>query len=162
MCCTGFGMQGRCYGRNRDAILRAVIRRSQASLLLLGVSLLEIRALCAQACPSPLVVNGPVIVAFSAPAATDISQKADDEAQADFEYYSGRVGEPLKRLGIEFCEVNAGSFPVRIGSRIRVIAVKKIGIGYYMVAANKRPRILRGVETDTDLLAEAKAYFAKP
>lgn len=113
-------------------------------------------------CPSPVVVKGPVVIGFFAPAAGNASQETDDEAQADFEYYAGRVGDPLRKLGIEFCEVNARSFRVQIGKQTRLIPVTKFGVGYYLIAADKKPRVLQGVETDTDLIAAAKSYFGTP
>jgi hypothetical protein len=63
-----------------------------------------------------VVVAGPTIVAFFPVTKDELQKDADtNEALADFQVYAKQVREPLKKAGIEFSEVSAHSFRLRIG-----------------------------------------------
>jgi hypothetical protein len=111
---------------------------------------------------SPLVaIAGPTIVAFFPPI-TDAELQRDpdsNESLADFQVYARRVREPLKRAGVDFHELYARSFRVRVGRGERVFRPGKAGVGYYFIAPAKKPRIEHGVMTSDDLLHIASEYF---
>lgn len=107
-----------------------------------------------------VVVAGPTIVAFFPVTKTELQKDADtNEALADFQFYAKQVREPLKKKGIEFQEVYAQSFRVRIGQEAKVLRPAKGNVGYYLIVPGKKPRIEYGVMTDTDLLQFANEYF---
>ena len=107
------------------------------------------------------VVRRPTIVAFFPPAKqAELATDADtNEALADFQVYATRVREPLRKLGVDFHEVYAKSFKVRIGTTTTTFRPRKITVGYYFVALGKKPRVEYGVITDSDILEIAKQYF---
>lgn len=107
-----------------------------------------------------VVVAGPTIVAFFPVTKTELQKDADtNEALADFQFYAKQVREPLKKTGIEFQEVYAQSFRVRIGQEATVFRPAKENVGYYLIVPGKKPRIEYGVMTNTDLLQVANEYF---
>jgi hypothetical protein len=109
----------------------------------------------------PLVeVRGPTVVAFFEPVTQEELEKDPDtnEALADFQIYAKKVSEPLRAAGIEFHELSAHSFRLRVGKRLTTFRPAK-GVGYYLVEPGKKPRIEYGVMTDADLIALAKEYF---
>jgi hypothetical protein len=73
--------------------------------------------------------------------------------------YAARVREPLRRAGIDFHEVYAGSFRVRIGNKVVTFRPGEVKVGYYFVAPGKKPRVQYGVDTDDDILRIAGEYF---
>ena len=110
-----------------------------------------------------VVVAGPTIVAFFPVTKTELQKGADtNEALADFQVYAKQVREPLKKTGIEFQEVYAQSFRVRIGQEATVFRPAKGNVGYYLIVPGRKPRIEYGVMTNTDLLQVANEYFATP
>jgi hypothetical protein len=110
--------------------------------------------------PPVVVVAGPTIVAFFPVTKTAVQKDADtNEALADFQFYAKQVREPLKKTGIEFQEVYAQSFRVRIGQEATVFRSAKGNVGYYLIVPGKKPRIEYGVMTNTDLLQVANEYF---
>lgn len=107
-----------------------------------------------------VVVAGPTIVAFFPVTKTELQKDADtSEALADFQFYAKQVREPLKKTGIEFKEVYAQFFRVRIGQEATVFRPAKGNVGYYLIVPGKKPRIEYGVMTNTDLLQVANEYF---
>jgi hypothetical protein len=111
--------------------------------------------------PSTFVVRRPMIVAFFPPV-TEAELKTDpdsNEALADFQLYARRIREPLRKAGIDFHEVYARSFRIRIGAAVRTFRSGDVDVGYYFVAPGKKPRIEYGVMTDADVLEIAGAYF---
>ena len=107
-----------------------------------------------------VVVAGPTIVAFFPVTKTELQKDADtNEALADFQFYAKLVREPLKKTGIEFQEVYAQSFRVRVGQEATVFRPAKGNVGYYLIVPGKKPRIEYGVMTNTDLLQVANEYF---
>ena len=111
--------------------------------------------------PATIVVHGPTIVAFFPPVSkTELEKEPDtNEALADFQVYATRVRERLKKSGIEFHELYAHSFQIRVRNAVTAFRPRKEQIGYYLVALGKKPRIEYGVMTDVDLLEIAHEYF---
>jgi hypothetical protein len=122
--------------------------------LLFGLLVFCVAAFTAQV---TVVVKGPTIIAFFSPA------KADDpdanEALADFQHYATRDRNSFATLGIEFREVYAPSFRVRVGVNATTFRVGSAGVGYYLIAPGKKPRIEYGV--DNSLIATAHEYFGR-
>jgi hypothetical protein len=111
-----------------------------------------------------VLVGGRTVVAFFPPV-TDIElQKNADtnEALADFQAYAARVREPLKKAGIDFHELYAHSFRLRIGKIVTTFSPANVDVGYYFVVPGKAPRIEYGVMTEVDLLHVADEYFGRP
>jgi hypothetical protein len=107
-----------------------------------------------------VVVAGPTIIAFFPVTQAELRKDADtNEALADFQFYAKKVREPLKKTGIEFSEVYAYSFRLRIGKEVTVFKPAKGNVGYYLIVPGQKPRIEYGVMTNTDLLQVANEYF---
>ncbi len=108
-----------------------------------------------------VVVRGPIVVAFFEPVPQAKLAKEPDtnEALADFQLYATSVREPLRKAGIEFHELYAHSFRLRVGNKLTTFRPGKVGVGYYLVAPGKDPRVEYGVMTDADLLQLANEYF---
>jgi hypothetical protein len=115
----------------------------------------------AAASKQPIIdVRQATIVAFFPPVTqSELSNGDTNEALADFQYYAKQVREPLRKAGIEFQEVYAHSFQIRLGSKTTVFRPIKEDVGYYFVAPGKKPRLEYGVMTDHDLLEIAHEYF---
>jgi hypothetical protein len=108
-----------------------------------------------------VIVQGPTIVAFFKPV-PPARLKADpdaNEALSDFQLYAKNVRGPLEKAGIEFHELYADSFRLRVENELITFRPDKMGVGYYLVAPARKPRIEYGVMTDSDLLQLAKEYF---
>ena len=135
-----------------------------ARLVLLStlVVLLVLNCIVATAEQPPLVVvRGPTIVAFFEPVTAEELEKDPDtnEALSDFQFYAGQVREPLRKMGVEFQELYARSFRLRIGKKVTTFRPGEITVGYYFVKPGKKPRIEYGVNTSTDLIEIAREYF---
>jgi hypothetical protein len=114
--------------------------------------------------PQPTItVRGPTIVPFFE-RVTAAELKADpdtNEALSDFQVYAERARKAFQRTGIEFREIYARSFKIRIRARTTTFRPGKITVGYYFVAPGKKPRIEYGVNADDGLVDIAKEYFGK-
>ena len=108
-----------------------------------------------------VVVHGPTVVAFFEPVTEAKLDKDPDanEALADFQLYASRVRAPLRKAGIEFHELYAHSFRLRVGKQLTTFRPVKMDVGYYLIAPGKKPRIEYGVMTDSDLLQVTNQYF---
>ncbi len=108
-----------------------------------------------------LVVRGPTVVAFFPPVTDAELQKDPDtnESLSDFQFYSAKLREPLRKLGIDFHELYARSFELRIGKKLKTFRPVKVEVGYYLIAPGRKPRIEYGVMADVGLLEVAKEYF---
>ncbi|HET9099536.1 MAG TPA: hypothetical protein VFN62_04030 [Acidobacteriaceae bacterium] len=62
---------------------------------------------------------------------------------------------------MDFHEVFAHSFRVRLGSKTIGFHPGKVDVGYYLVIPGKRPCVEYGVMSDTDLLQVAHKYFGQ-
>jgi hypothetical protein len=111
-----------------------------------------------------IVIHRPTIVAFFLPmtGAEANSGEVDAEALGDFNFYAYKVGERLKKAGIEFQQVSGRSFQIRDGMKTRTFQASKIAVGYYFIAPGKGPHVEYGVMTDEDLADAAQRYFGIP
>ena len=91
------------------------------------------------------------------------AELADDpdtnEALADFQEYTNRVREPMRKADIDFRVLYASTFRIRVGASSARFRPGTVKIGYYFVAPGKKPRVHYGVATDGDLLEIAHEYF---
>lgn len=110
-----------------------------------------------------ITVKGPTIVAFFEPVTEAELQANPDinEVLADFQLYAGGARKAFQNTGIDFHEIYARSFKIRIGTRTTTFRPGKITVGYYFVAPGKKPRIEYGVNTDSGLLEISKEYFGQ-
>jgi hypothetical protein len=111
---------------------------------------------------SPLFeVHRPTILAFFPPVTeAELSKDPDtNTALDDFQFYAGKVREPLEERGIELRQVYAHSFSIRTGKAVTTFKPTNVDVGYYLVAPGRKPRVQYGVMTDADLLQLADEYF---
>ena len=129
---------------------------------LIVIALLPAAAPAAMAAPDKLiVVTKPTVVAFFASVSeADLERDPDtNEALADFQHYASRVEPALQAMGVAFHVVYARSFQVRDGTRLKTFRPPGTGVGYYLVAPGKGPRVEERVMTDEDLVAVAREHF---
>lgn len=103
----------------------------------------------------------PTILAFFAPVSPILPKKdaADsNEALSDFQFYGRQVLKPLAKIGVDYKEIYASRFVVRLGDTPTTFRPAK-GVGYYFVAPGKKPCVEYGVMTDSDLLHAAHNCF---
>lgn len=114
--------------------------------------------------PETFKVTGPTIIAFFPRVSqAEINREGGViEASDDFQFYLSTVKQPLKAAQISLRESYSHAFQVFVDGRLSTFKVGKEGVGYYLVAPGKRPRIEKGVMTDVDLLEIASKYFGKP
>jgi hypothetical protein len=112
--------------------------------------------------PQIIAINGPTVVAFFAPDhSTSARSEADSgEAFSDFQLYAEQAGKPLAERGIDLEKIHAGSFKLKIANSVTTFDVRRYGVGYYRIAPGKKPQILQGVMTDSDLLGMAENYLS--
>jgi hypothetical protein len=108
-----------------------------------------------------VIVRGPTVVAFFEPVTQAKLEKDPhtNESLADFQLYARSVRAPLGKAGIEFHELYAHSFRLRVGNELTTFRPVKADVGYYLVAPGKKPHVEYGVMTDADLLQVANEYF---
>jgi len=104
-------------------------------------------------------VASPTILAFFTPvSASGPKEAGTDEALADFEFYGQQALKPLAKMGVDYKEIRASGFMVKIADAATSFRATK-GVGYYLVAPGKKARVEYGVMTDSDLLQTAHNYF---
>ncbi len=130
--------------------------------LLIALTLLVSCGWCASQTPRkpPPVyeIHRPTIIAFFVPT-QNASDDPEGEAASDFGYYASLVQDRLRKVGVDFELSEARTFQVRSGVKVRTFHAGKVGVGYYVIAPGRQPKILRGVNTDEGLIEEARAYF---
>lgn len=106
-------------------------------------------------------VKGPTVIAFFEHVTDEELERDPDtnEALSDFQLYVAQAREPMRRAGITFKVLSARSFHVRIGKQSATFRSAETGVGYYLVAPGRKPRVEYGVMTDTGLMQVAKEYF---
>jgi hypothetical protein len=106
-------------------------------------------------------VRRPTILAFFPPMSdADMAKNPDmNEALSDFQLYASQSKEPLAKIGVDFQQVYARSFRVRVGASTTTFRPTKAEVGYYFIAPGKKPLVKYGVMTDTDLSDLARRYF---
>lgn len=131
----------------------------------IALSLLVSCGWCASQTPrEPLpvyVIHRPTIIAFFV-STQNASDDPEGEAASDFSFYASRVQNRLRTAGIDFELSEARTFQVRAGAKVRTFHVGKIGVGYYLIAPGRQPKVLWGVDTDEGLVEQARAYFRIP
>jgi hypothetical protein len=115
--------------------------------------------------PQIVQVDLPTVVAFwkfDRQRDAAIAQGDEAEALSDFQFYAGNEKDLFRKHGIHFYEIYDTSFTLKIKNQISVIRAKQFdnGVGYYLIAPNKKPQIIKGVMTDSDLLEAAEKYFS--
>ncbi len=111
--------------------------------------------------PIVITVQGPTIVAFFKPV-TDSQLESDqdtNEALSDFQLYAAQARPRLKKASIDFHEVYANSFRLRVGNSTTTFR-PTVHVGYYLIQPGRKPHIEYGVMTDSDLLDLAANYFS--
>jgi hypothetical protein len=109
-----------------------------------------------------VIIAKPTILAFFEPASQTSSKNdsADsNEAFADFEFYGRQAFAPLEKMGVDYREILASGFVVKVGGATTNFRSAK-GVGYYFIAPGKKPRIQYGVMTDVGIVEAAHNYFA--
>ncbi len=106
-------------------------------------------------------IGRPTILAFFPPVTqTELVKDPDtNESLSDFQFYASQVQEPLEKAGVNFKEVYAHSFRIRVGKTVTTFRPVRVEVGYYFVAPGKEPRIEYGVMSDVGLLQIANEYF---
>jgi hypothetical protein len=109
-------------------------------------------------------VRRPTVVAFYPPVSDSDRDDPDaDEALSNFQYYADEVRAPLRHAGVDFHEVYARSFSIRVrGKIIEFRTARKDDVGYYFIAPGKKAHVEYGIMTDDDLLSAAHDYFGIP
>src|ERR1700722_18058826 len=107
---------------------------------------------------SAIDIRRPTVIAFYPPVSKGDEANADaNEALSDFQFYAGRVKEPLSELGVDFQELYAHSFRIHLGRRTTAFFPKS-DVGYYLIVPGREPQIEYGVITDADLILVARRY----
>ncbi len=104
-------------------------------------------------------ITKPTILAFFPVSETASKEDAADsnEALADFQFYGRQVLKPLATIGVDYKEIYASHFIVRVGHAQTTF--RPANVGYYLVAPGKKPCVEYGVMTDSDLLHAAQSCF---
>jgi hypothetical protein len=123
--------------------------------------LLALSSTLSLAADPPLVIPRPTIIAFCPPMTGKQMDANPDlnEVLSDFQLYAAQVRDPLQKAGIDFHQVFAASFRLRIGNKQVTFRPRGVKVGYYLIAPGKKPRIEYGVNTDIGLLQVATDYF---
>jgi hypothetical protein len=82
-----------------------------------------------------------------------------NEALSDFQFYASGARKAFLKSGIDFHEIYAKSFKIRIGTRTTTFRPGKVTVRYYFMAPSMKARVDYGVNTDIGLVAIAKEYF---
>lgn len=110
------------------------------------------------------IIRRPTVIAFFPPVTQkQLEQDPDtNESLADFQIYAKQARERLAKMGVELKEVYARSFRVSMGGKVTTFRPGSQDVGYYLIAPGKTPRIVYGVQADTDLVQLAAKYFGTP
>jgi len=112
--------------------------------------------------PDTLIVDGPTVLAFFATTQAEIDGDGDQAtALNDFQYYLPVVRDSLQHRAVGLREYYGDSLLVIRGREAELFLPREhlSAVGYVLYAPNRTPRILYGVMTDADLLADASEYF---
>ena len=105
-------------------------------------------------------VHGPTVVVFFRPATqAEMRDGETNESLDDFQFYAKSAHLHFAKAGVDFHEVFANSFRVRLGGKTITFHPAEVEVGYYLVAPGKKPCVEHGVMTDTDLMQVADKYF---
>ena len=104
-------------------------------------------------------IHGPTILAFFAPVKHPETDGDADRELVKFRALAKQSHEPLERAGIDFQEVYAPVFQVRVGSETATFDSGHMKVGYYFITPGKKARVEYGVAPAPALLEIAKEYF---
>jgi hypothetical protein len=120
-------------------------------------------ALYAQAADTASVpVRGATVVACFEPLTRKEAEFPSDATEAldDWEWYWSTESDALKGHGVA-AETRMTRW-VKLAYPGRLRLVRCPGAGYVLAAPGRLPKVIIGVATDDDLLAQAAAYFGRP
>lgn len=85
------------------------------------------------------------------------------EADADFAYYARRLASSLAEIGLSYSHHTVAPFAIDSGGGAVTFTRDALGAerGTILLRPDGARRILRGVHTDADLMAEIEEYFAQ-
>lgn len=126
-------------------------------LLMLGISAQGLSQV-----PVIEIQRGTIIAFYTSAPKTANADADSNEALSDFQFYAGRVKQPLSKLSIDFKELYVRCFRLHLGGGDIVFRPKPDAVGYYLIAPGKKPHVEYGVMTDADLLLVAQRYFGLP
>ncbi len=104
-------------------------------------------------------IHGPTILAFFAPVKHPETDGDADRELLKFRALARQSHEPLEKAGIDFQEVYAPVFEVRVGSEKTTFDSGHMKVGYYFITPGKKARVEYGVAPVPALLEIAKEYF---
>jgi hypothetical protein len=149
-----------------DAIVGSIGRKGQGlktfRVLVIALTIISAGVVSAKTgAKQPLIdVQKPSIVAFYPPVSESEAENQDEiESLGDFRLFVEESRKPLKAEGIELHEVFSTSFRIRVGVKTTSFHSAEAGVGYYLIAPGKQPRVEYGVMTAEDLLQVARQYF---
>jgi len=105
-------------------------------------------------------IAGPTILAFFDPGSQSPQKECPDsnEAVTTFHFYGHLALQPLARIGVDYKEVRASGFVVKVGDATTSFRPTQT-IGYYFVAPGRQAHVTYGVMSNDDLLQAAQKYF---
>jgi hypothetical protein len=104
-------------------------------------------------------VQKPSIVAFYPASESEAENQDEIESLSDFRLFVEESRKPLRAEGIELHEVFSTSFRIRVGVKTTIFHPAEAGVGYYLIAPGKQPRVEYGIMTAEDLVQVARQYF---
>ncbi|HSU16003.1 hypothetical protein [Longimicrobium sp.] len=111
---------------------------------------------------SAVAVRGPTVVACYRVAQGQVD--ADDDLATvldDFSWHWSHASESLRGHGVAAEDRFGEWVKLRTDSRLRLVRCPR-PVGYVFAAPGRLPKVVTGVETDSDLLERAAAYFRRP
>jgi hypothetical protein len=112
---------------------------------------------------SAVRVRGPVVVACYIPVPQERLDADEDLATVfdDFSYHWSQAVDTLERRGVAAQMRGARWVKLLSAGRLRLVRCPR-PVGYVLAAPGRLPRVITGVETDSDLVDAAAAYFRWP
>jgi hypothetical protein len=112
---------------------------------------------------SAVRVRGPVVVACYIPVPQARLDTDEDMATVfdDFSWHWSGASDSLRARGV-VAEMRGGRWVKLLSAgRMRLVRCPR-PVGYVLAAPGRLPRVITGVETDSDLVDAAAAYFRWP
>jgi hypothetical protein len=132
---------------------------------------LAVLALIASAAPlraqaldtSAVRVRGPVVIACFIPVPQERLDTDEDMATVfdDFSWHWSGAADSLQARGVAAEMRGARWVKLLSAGRLRLVRCPS-PVGYVLAAPGRLPRVITGVETDSDLIDLAAAYFRWP
>jgi hypothetical protein len=112
----------------------------------------------------PMVVNGPVVVAFFATTQAEIDANPDQgEALSDFQFYLEGMRKALDSLGVALIEQYTDTVSFTVNGRKTTWVPQKdsASVGYLFLSPRRAPNAKFGVMTNTDLLETVREWLTQ-